>query len=122
MAKGNQDGFILLGPGMPKKDFDRNNFEDLKEVSSLMRKTTNKMNHEINKNQAPKGINRVDNPTVQAIEAHKELPHITFDNGAGWYVDGSWKDKHEKTVPKNFYPSKKQLKWGMKHGFEKPIN
>ena len=114
-------GFILLGKDMPKKDFDRSKKEDLKEVSGLMKKTTNKMQKEIDRKQAPKGIKRVDNPTVEAIDAHQELPHITFDNGAGWYVDGGWKDRGKKTVPKDFYPTNKQLKWGMEHGFERPI-
>ena len=48
--------------------------------------TPNQMNQAIFRNQAPKGIVRIDTPKVPG-----EQLHATFDDGSALNVDGSWK-------------------------------
>lgn len=109
----NESGFVLIN--FSKKDFDRSKISDLQEISKITKKTTNQMNREIRKGQAPKGITRVDNPNAE--NSNMELPHITFDNGVGWNINGTFKDEFRSP---NFYPNNKQLKWGEKFGFIRP--
>ena len=70
----------------------------------------NQINKEIQKGNAPKGIERVDKGSQSVI---KEQPHIHFESGAALNINGRWKEGY--TVL-----TRSQIEWLKKNGWQVP--
>ncbi len=89
----------------PDDDFDPDEEENLNNE-----KSTNQLNQEIKKGQAPKEIKRVDkaNPFIKG-----QKTHVHFNNGAALNKDGTWREGFIKLT-------KKQRLWLQKNGWKLP--
>ncbi|WP_430885860.1 hypothetical protein [Fusibacter sp. JL216-2] len=67
------------------------------------------LQQQVNKGQAPRGVDRVDKPHVPG-----QKPHVHFDDGTSINNDGTIHDKHRGTPD----PSKKVRKWLEKNGWQ----
>lgn len=65
------------------------------------------MQSQVEKNQAPKSVDRVD------TASEREKPHIHFDDGSALNQDGTWKEKGRELT-------NKEKEWIEKNGWELP--
>ncbi|MCL1989645.1 MAG: RHS repeat-associated core domain-containing protein, partial [Defluviitaleaceae bacterium] len=68
----------------------------------------NRMQQEVQRGQAPRGIDRVDRPHVPGQE-----PHVHFSNGTSLNQSGTIHDAH-RGIPN---PTRSQIRWLDRHGW-----
>ncbi|WPX97402.1 hemagglutinin repeat-containing protein [Candidatus Bandiella euplotis] len=102
-----EPGTAVASSGAPDPDDD---FDPDEEENLNNEKSTNQLNQEIKKGQAPKEIKRVDkaNPFIKG-----QKTHVHFNNGAALNKDGTWREGFIKLT-------KKQRLWLQKNGWKLP--